>query len=184
MFGFILKLLLPIMLLSSPFWLTSSSGQVYMQQKDFMSMNGYARSFESILLGKGKAEIYKPSEKPKPSVYFPTFGYGFIMLMMGWLFWGVTSFFRNQQHGTKKKSRTIVDSMAIDGVPIQYTMSTEHDILGVSKDASKDEIEAAYQAKMATFDPERIANMGKSIQQEIEAKKDKITKAYETLMQE
>lgn len=138
MLGFVLKVLLPLMILLSPFVKVSNQA--------------------------------------------PALSYALVFFLLSWLIWGVISLLRSSsQRG--KTNRSGADMM-LEGVPVQYSLPSDHDVLGVSKEADKPEIEAAYQAKMANFDSERIAKMGKSVQEEIKAKQDRIQKAYENLMQQ
>jgi preprotein translocase subunit Sec63 len=60
-------------------------------------------------------------------------------------------------------------------------VTTDYDILDIKKGASQAEIQQAYESKMAAFDEAKIAAMGKSMQRDIAAKKQKIRQAYDNL---
>lgn len=120
----------------------------------------------------------------KVSSESPALSYGIIIFALAWLFWGSISLLRSGSSKKGPKARKTGMDMVLEGVPTQYAVMSNYDILGVAKEATKDEIEAAYQAKMASFDPERIAKMGKSVQQEIKIKQERINKAYKTLMEQ
>lgn len=120
----------------------------------------------------------------KVSSESPLFSYGTIIFALAWLFWGSMSLLRSTSSNKQGKTRKTGMERVLEGVPSQYAVLSNHDILGVSKEASKGEIEAAYQAKMASFNPERIAKMGKSVQQEIKTKQERINTAYKALMEQ
>lgn len=56
-----------------------------------------------------------------------------------------------------------------------------HEILGVPQDASPDDIRKAYQEQVQQYHPDRVAGMGKDLQQLAERRTKELNAAYEHL---
>jgi uncharacterized membrane protein YkvA (DUF1232 family) len=57
-----------------------------------------------------------------------------------------------------------------------------HALLGVDRDASADEIRAAYRRLVAQYHPDKVSHLGKEFQEMAHQKLIEIQQAYETLM--
>jgi DnaJ-domain-containing protein 1 len=58
-----------------------------------------------------------------------------------------------------------------------------HEVLGVAPDATFDEIKAAYQKQMSLYHPDKVAGLGRELQEVAESRSKEITAAYATLRQ-
>lgn len=56
-----------------------------------------------------------------------------------------------------------------------------HDILGISRRASQEEIKKAYRKKMAEYHPDKVAHLGEELQDKAAEKTREIQQAYEAL---
>jgi DnaJ-domain-containing protein 1 len=57
-----------------------------------------------------------------------------------------------------------------------------YQVLGVSPEASREEISAAYKRKIAQYHPDKVASMGAEIREVAEAKSREINAAYESAL--
>ena len=58
-----------------------------------------------------------------------------------------------------------------------------HDILGVPKNASRDEIKAAYRKRVNQYHPDKVAHLGEEFQHLAEKRFKEIQQAFDALMQ-
>ncbi len=61
------------------------------------------------------------------------------------------------------------------------TALTPHQVLGVGRDASPEEIRAAYQGKVRHYHPDKVAEMGPELRELAETRTKEINAAYELL---
>jgi hypothetical protein len=227
----LIKLILPMVVLSLPFWLTGTNGQPHLIATQALQLDSYAYSMQKLLgfggnstLSKTKVTRWQDEEgnwhygdqqaaslakvqnqsasksmeefeaSQRGSSNFidlnggngsgsgmssPLLGYAIMLVCSLWLVWGLISFLKSPFAKKKGLER---DGSAPDlDVPIEFMVTTDYDVLGIKKGASQIEIQQAYEAKMAAFDEAKIAAMGKSMQRDIAAKKQKIRLAYDNL---
>lgn len=60
-------------------------------------------------------------------------------------------------------------------------MTTTYDLFGIDPNATRDELDAAYAAKRAMYDPERVAGLGKEFVQVAEQRRSELAAAYYSL---
>jgi DnaJ-domain-containing protein 1 len=63
----------------------------------------------------------------------------------------------------------------------QSTEVDHHTVLGVSRNASPDEIKAAYRQRMQEYHPDKVAHLGRDLRTLAERKAKEINEAYEAL---
>lgn len=82
-----------------------------------------------------------------------------------------------QRHSSQSSSQTASQK------PDQENLKkSPHEILGISHGASKDEILAAYRKGVKQYHPDRVAHLGKDLQELANKKFIEIKEAYNTLM--
>jgi preprotein translocase subunit Sec63 len=54
-------------------------------------------------------------------------------------------------------------------------------VLGVPRDASRDEIQAAYQGAKAKYDPDQVAHLSAEVQEHFKAKAQEVDRAHQKL---
>lgn len=57
-----------------------------------------------------------------------------------------------------------------------------HEVLGIDKNATEQEIRRAYQAKMRDYHPDKVANAGDELRNLAEKRSKEINAAYEAMM--
>jgi hypothetical protein len=227
----LIKLILPVVILSLPFWLTGTNGQPYLKTSQALQFESYAFSMQKLLGFGGNStlsttkvtrwqdeaghwhygdqqaaslakvednsasesmEEFEASQRGSSNfidlnggngsgsgMSSPLLGYVIMLVCALWLLGGLMSFLKAP---FAKKKGLESDATAPDlEVPIEFMVTTDYDILDIKKGASQAEIQQAYESKMAAFDEAKIAAMGKSMQRDIAAKKQKIRQAYDNL---
>jgi len=59
-----------------------------------------------------------------------------------------------------------------------------HEVLGISADATREQIEAAYRAKKAEYDPARVANMAPEVGEFIRHRNEELDLAFDAALRD
>jgi DnaJ-class molecular chaperone len=99
---------------------------------------------------------------------------------VSWLIYGALAYFvYKMATGEKKESK---DSKPASKKKPEPSGPPPHEVLGVSADASEEEIRRAYQDKMRQYHPDRVASAAPELQALAEKRSKEINAAYRTLM--
>lgn len=108
------------------------------------------------------------------------------VLIMGWLAW----FYRNhlQQYVAREseKGRTGQTENGSGGQDATRAAKSSmtfdaYEVLGVTRSASSDAIQAAYRSRMQEYHPDKVAHLGEELQQLAHEKSQQIQRAYRQL---
>ncbi len=109
------------------------------------------------------------------------------VLMMAWLAW----FYRNHVHQyiakgfEQKPADRSGDAGSGQGSATGSKHSTKtfdpYEVLGVTRSASSDTIQAAYRSRMKEYHPDKVAHLGEELQQLAHEKSQQIQRAYQQL---
>jgi DnaJ like chaperone protein len=109
------------------------------------------------------------------------------VLLMAWLAW----FYRNHvqqyvatgfgQEPADRASDTDPGEAAAAGSKDSRKAFDPYEVLGVTRSASSDEIQAAYRSRMTQYHPDKVAHLGEELQQLAHQKSQQIQRAYRQL---
>ena len=96
---------------------------------------------------------------------------------MSWLIYGALAYLvYKMATGNKKEEKPTPQKKPQPSGP------PPHEVLGVSADASEEEIRRAYQDKMRQYHPDRVANAAPELQALAEKRSKELNAAYRALM--
>ncbi len=105
-------------------------------------------------------------------------------LIMAWLAWFYRSHLRQyvatgfEQEASDPASGADSGRGSSTGSPRAFDA---YHVLGVSRSASKDEIQVAYRSRMREYHPDKVAHLGEELRQLAHAKSQDIQRAYRQL---
>ena len=105
------------------------------------------------------------------------------ILVLGFtIYMAVQTLRKRVHHGPRRNKGTRGDIPEAPG--IQPVLRDPYEILGVSSDASADEIKAAYRRQMAKYHPDKVEHLGEEFKTIAEEKAKALQEAYTRLAKE
>lgn len=108
-----------------------------------------------------------------------------ILGWLGWLYWTqLRPLARAEQQRAGSSGPFTEDARRRTGGPARPQQAPSFDpyaVLGVGRDATMDEIRAAYRARMQEYHPDKVSHLGEALQQVAHEKSQEIQRAYRAL---